>query len=348
MKNIFYIFSGIFLFLMSCAPSQEQQNTIEDDYEPETEKVQQKKCIYSLFFDNTKNNYQLYRNNEKYAIFSTARGMNPIAIDAFSGDCYILVSGQKSDTLPPVSEILKNGRQAIVFGEGFSAKDFCIRKGHFYAVGCFGDSVITVFKDGLRCLTVERNGKTPVKISVNNENIFWAAEKGGKTEIYRNEELLYSIEGKCSNFEVADCGIHAMISGKIYCDGKIFMEGGNSYKFLNNDLTASPVCFSLSDRTCYTGVSSKLESNGHLLAGVFKYRDPFVTVKPDDKVLGKSDYQTECCAISATGNGVYFVTINFRTPERKQNIFHYYFDTEEFFSIETAGDYVKLLFVKGC
>ena len=37
--------ASIFLFLMSCAPSQEQQNTIENDYEPETEKVQQKKCI---------------------------------------------------------------------------------------------------------------------------------------------------------------------------------------------------------------------------------------------------------------------------------------------------------------
>ena len=128
MKNIFYIFSGIFLFLMSCAPSQEQQNTIEDDYEPETEKVQQKKCIYSLFFDSNKNHYQLYRNNEKYAIFSTARGMNPIAIDAFSGDCYILVSGQKSDTLPPVSEILKNAEvrtfmQFIISLSGIQIKE---------------------------------------------------------------------------------------------------------------------------------------------------------------------------------------------------------------------------------
>ncbi|MBQ3657692.1 MAG: hypothetical protein II956_12745 [Bacteroidales bacterium] len=348
MKSIFYIFTGIFLFLMSCAPVQEPQNTADGDIEISSERVQQKKCVYSLFFDTQKNNYQLYRNNEKYAVFTTQKGMKPIAIDVFSGDCYILVSGRKVDSLPPTSEILKNGRQAIVFGEGFSAKDFCIKKGHFYAIGCFGDSVITVFKDGLKYFKTARNGKTPVNISVNNENVFWTAETDGKTEIYRNEDKLYEFNGNCEGLGVSDLGIYSMISDKLYCNEKIFMEGGNNYNFLKSNLIASPVCFSVSDRFCYIGVSSKLESNDHVLAGVFKNRDPFVTVKPDDKLLGKSDYQTECCAISAINNGVYFVTVNFRTPERKQNIFHYYFNTDEFFSLETSGDYVQLLFIKGC
>jgi hypothetical protein len=348
MESIFKILTFVVLSaLFSCGQTTEPLNLQDKESKTKTTEVQQRRYIYSLFYDKKKNCYQLYRNNEKHAVFRTANGVKPVAVDVFSGDCYILTSGKSGDSLSRSCEILKNGRPAMFFNDGFSASDFCVENNKFYVLGYFADSVITVYKDGSPCLKLPKNSRNPLKISVNGDDVFWAAEKGGKVEIYRRDELLYTFDGECEGFEAADCGIHAMISGKIYCDGKIFMEGGNSYQFLGSNLIASPVCFSLSPKTCYIGVASKLESNGNLLAGVFKYRDPFFTVKPDDKAVGKSDYQTECCGISATGDGVFFVTVNFRKSGIRFNTLHYYYNTEEIFNIEASDSENSLLFVKG-
>ncbi|MBQ9212592.1 MAG: hypothetical protein IJ150_01445 [Bacteroidales bacterium] len=349
MKHLFLIIiAGILIWLSACSPTQmEQQNKTDNDTKTNQENVQHTKNVYSLFYNEKDFSYQVFHNDKKQTSFRVLSGEKPVAADIFANDFYVLFSGFNKDSAANNSVIMKNGKPIIFFNKGFLAVDFCVKGCNFYVLGIVDDS-IAVFKNGSKRLVMPKGGLNPLKISVqDDDNIFFALESNGNSQIYKQGELLYSYDGQCEGLQSSNSSLYAMVSNKIYCDGKIFMEGGNNYDFLKKQLSATPTCFATSDRYCYIGVDSKLETNGHTLAGIFRYREPYITIKPDDKALGKSDLQSQCCAISACNNGVYYATINYKSNGRKLNNIHYHFNTEEIFSINIPDETTKLLYIKG-
>lgn len=347
MKNIFLTLSLFVLLFASCSNNQEMPKPQQEESGHISKNEVHKNYVYSLFMNSDQCSYQMYRNNEKFAIFNTETSRKVVAMEVYSGDCYLLISNSTKDSVNLPSEIYKNGKPAMIFQENFTATDFNIVDGHFYVLGSFADSVITVFKDGVRYFNTPKNGKKPLKIRFYDDMVYFVVYSSGKTEVYNEEKKLFEIEGECQDFAISDIGIYVMADGKIYHNGKMFMEGGNNYTFLRKELIAEPKFFSISDKYCYTGVDAALNKSLHY-AGVFKNRDPFITIKPDDKPLGNSPYQTRCCGISACKNGAYFVTVNCIDEKNYcQNTFHYYFETDEVFSLEPSGENAKLLFIKG-
>ena len=351
MKINFRFFSGLFLlvFLISCAgqeqPVREVQNT-------ETQLKEQNggHFVYSLYENTENGSFQIYRDGEKFSSFRIDKCCKPLSMKLYSGDCYILVSQTQPDSVKKVSEIYKNGRSVMYFQADFSASDFEVQNGHFFVLGGFSDTTVTVFRDGLRKISIKGKGLKPSKIAVSGDDVYFAAEKNSVTEIYKNGEKIFDIPAlNCTCFDVCGDNVYVMAGGKIYRDGKIFMSGNVYYKFFDNNLNAAaPECFSANGTRCYIGVNSLMENSKKRYATVFEDKEHFNTVKPDDKPLGKSEFQTRCRAVSACNSGVYYVTQNVNPDKNKvQNIYHYYFNTEEMFKIEPMSEKVKLLYIKG-
>ena len=347
MKKFLKSFAGLLLVfgLVSCSP---REQSVREKEDIETQEVMKPKtCVYSLYENTENGSFQIYRDGEKFSSFSLAAGRRPLCMKLYSGDCYVLISSFEKDSVSFPSEIFKNGRQAMFFEKGFSASDFDVQGGHFYVLGGFSDTLISVFRDGLRKISIRNKGAKPLGLAVSGDDIYFSVEKNSVTEVYKNSEKIYEISGHCVNFEISDGDVYALSGGKIYRNEQVFMGGDNRYKFFDSELRAFPECFSVCGRECYTGVSAVLEG-GKSYAAVFHNREHFMTVKPDDKPLGKSAFLTHCLAVSATSDGVYFVTENVGAKDgERQNVFHYYFNSTELFTVEPLSKGVKLLAVKG-
>ncbi len=363
MKQIRIILFTLSLFLLaSCGSSlgdkdQEMlENTLNtmidknDNYDQSKnsdDKNIHKNYIFSLYKTSAKNTFQIYRNNEKFASFNLKDEIQPLAMHTYSGDCYILISNINNDSIKESAQIYKNGKTAMLFLPEFDAKDFDIYKAHFFAIGSFADTTISIYKDGLRIYDFEKKGRTPEHLTVYDDNIYYTLYKNNETTVYKEQKKLFSIPGHCTQFEVSALGVYILSNNKIYHDGKIYMEGGNSYTFFGNDLTAQAVCISASARNFYTGIMGELSPEKHY-ASVFQQREHFITIKPDDKPLGESKYQTRCCAVSACENGVYYITQKtLPAKEYTENIYHYYFNSEEVFQIEPSASNAELVYVNG-
>lgn len=303
---------------------------------------------FSLFKRAGKHNYQIYRNNEKFASFHLTDDCKPISMRIFSDDCFLLISKGETDSVDKAAAIYRNGKQAMIMTPGFNATDFDINKGHFFVLGYFADSTIAIYRDGLPFIKRERDGYTPSNMFIFKDAIYYALTKNGTTEIWKNEQKQYEIPGTCSQLEISNQGIYAYADGKTYCNEKLFMSGNNYYWFFQKDIVANPVMFSLSSDKCYTAVVGRLEDVDKQYAAVFVNREHYITIKPDDKPIGTSKIETKCCAVAACNNGIYYITQNIGHNESfKEPVYHYYFNKQEEFTIQPTDSIAEFIMVKG-
>jgi hypothetical protein len=325
-------------------PQQQTRNTI--DYDDTEGEPARRNPAFMLF--ESEGSYHLYRNSDKIASFALTQGRKPIDICAHNGDSYILISESKqkdstnAEAIP--AEILKNGRKAMIFDEAFKAISFNMDDGHFYVLGRLGDSVNTVYRDGLRALSFPvRQDSRPVDLFVFQQSIYVAMQRGKSVDIYKDNNKIYTHPGTCRDLKVSLRGMYMLAHDSLYHDDALIMHS-EYYRNAHLELFAVPTLLEASATRLFTGGRSSFDKT-HTYACTFLDQQPYATIKPDEKTIGESELNTRCCGIAMSGETMYYVSENL-TPDMepvKPTSFRFFMDHDEMFSIQFGDKPATLL-----
>ena len=336
------------ILAVSCGnsePAQTQTNNIEEE---EDEQPSRHNPVFSLFDSDGQGSYLLYRNDSKIASFTLDAGKKPLGLCSNNDDCYILVSGAQAkdttDTASHNAEILKNGRHIIEFADNFQAMHFNMDEGHFYVLGKLGDSEYTVYRDGLRTLSYPvTQGSTPADMYVFGQTIYVAMQRGNATDIYKDKQKLYSINGVCKDIKVSFRGIYALMEDTLFLDRNVLMSN-EYYRHSDKEMYAFPTMVATSDKDVLVGSRSSFDKL-HTYAGLFVNLQTYATIKPDDKHIGVSELSTVCCGV-AISNETFYYTIAVLNPDMTMTTpiaYHFYSDHNENFVLKFDNDKARLL-----
>lgn len=310
--------------------------------------------LFSLYHSKTDGTYMIYRNGEKISTFSLGDSRRPIKMCSRNGDCFVLVSeSRRADStdssgiaVRTPAEILKNGRRAMVMDNALKALDFDMSEGHFYVLGRLGDSVYTVYRDGLRILSYPvREGNKPVDMSVFQQTVYLAQQRGNTVDIYQGDKKISSLPGKCLDLKVSLRGVYTLVPDSLYLNNDIIMHN-EFYRQGDKEMRVNPTMLATSDKNLLVGGRATFDRR-HTYASVFLNQQTYATVKPDDKRLGDSDLNTLCCGVALSGETVYYVTTNL-SPSKEQMqplTFVYHIDRFENFRIQFENQDVRLLMI---
>ena len=336
------------IFATGCgnsAPSQEQTSTTtEEDDEPPA----RRNPVFSLFDSDGEGSYQLYRNGERIATFTLDNGQKPVEMCSQNNDCYILISAPQSkdstDTLPHNAEIYKNGRRAMELDEKFEAMHFNMDEGHFYVLGKYGNSEYTVYRDGLRVLNFPiKEGSVPADIHVFGQTIYTAMQRGKVTDIYKDNQKLYSVNGICKDIKVSFRGVYVLVDDTLYVDRNVLMSN-EYYRHSDKELYARPTMIATSDKNVLVGSRASFDKL-HTYAGMFVNQQTYSTIKPDDKHIGTSELSTVCCGV-AVSNETYYYAVAVLNPDMTMQTpitYHFCADHSESFVLKFDNDNARLL-----
>ena len=336
------------IFAAGCgnsAPSQEQTSTTtEEDDEPPA----RRNPVFSLFDSDGEGSYQLYRNSERIASFTLEHGQKPIELCSHNDDCYLLISGSQSkdttDSTPHSAEILKNGRRAMELDDRLQAMHFNIDEGHFYVLGKFGDSAYTVYRDGLRVLNFPvKAGCVPADFHVFGQAIYTAMQRGKTTDIYKDNNKLYSINGICKDIKVSFRGVYVLMEDTLYLDRSILMYN-EYYRHSDKEMYAFPTMIATSDKDVLVGSRASFDKL-HTYAGMFVNQQTYSTIKPDDKQIGISELSTVCCGVAVSDETYYYAVAVLNPDMTMQTPITYHFCTDhsESFVLKFDNDNARLL-----
>ena len=336
------------IFAAGCgnsAPSQEQTSTTtEEDDEPPA----RRNPVFSLFDSDGEGSYQLYRNGERIASFSLEHGQKPIELCSHNDDCYLLISGSQSkdttDSTPHSAEILKNGRRAMELDDRLQAMHFNMDEGHFYVLGKYGDSAYTVYRDGLRVLNFPvKEGSVPADIHVFGQTIYTAMQHGKTTDIYKDNQKLYSVNGICKDLKVSFRGVYVLVNDTLYLDRNVLMTN-EYYRHSDKEMYAFPTMIAISDKNVLVGSRASFDKL-HTYAGMFVNQQTYSTIKPDDKHIGTSELSTVCCGV-AVSNETYYYAVAVLNPDMTMQTpitYHFCTDHSESFVLKFDNDNARLL-----
>ncbi len=336
------------IFAAGCgnsAPSQEQTSTTtEEDDEPPA----RRNPVFSLFDSDGQGSYQLYRNSERIASFTLEHGQKPIELCSHNDDCYLLISGSQSkdttDSTPHNAEILKNGRRAMELDDRLQAMHFNIDEGHFYVLGKFGDSAYTVYRDGLRVLNFPaKAGCVPADFHVFGQAIYTAMQRGKTTDIYKDNNKLYSINGICKDIKVSFRGVYVLMEDTLYLDRSVLMYN-EYYRHSDKEMYAFPTMIATSDKDIFVGSRASFDKL-HTYAGMFLNQQTYSTIKPDDKQIGISELSTVCCGVAVSDETYYYAVAVLNPDMTMQTPITYHFCTDhsESFVLKFDNDNARLL-----
>ena len=334
----------------SCSNSGQPPKLPPEGYQEEEEEAPpHRNPVFSLYESDGKGAYLVYRNSEKIATFNLGSGRKPLEMRSHNGDCFILISESRradtTDTSCAPAEIYKNGRRAMVMDDNFKAITFDMDAGHFYVLGRYGDSVYTVYRDGLRALTfpVRRDSK-PVDMSVFGQTVYVAEQRGDMVDIYKDNNRMYNLHGVCHDLEVSLRGVYLLTNDTLYLDKSVIMHQ-YYYRNADKEMYADPTLLAVSDKNLLVGARSSFDKERHTYACVLLNQQPYTTVKPDNQWLGDSELNTRCCGVAISDETMYFVTTKL-TPEKRQMqpvTYNYHIDHAESFALQFEDPATRLV-----
>jgi len=327
------------------AQTQTQTNTTEEEEEEQTSRHNP---VFALFDSDGQGTYQIYRNDDRIATFTLASGQKPLDFCSHNEDCYLLVSGSQGkdtiDTMPHTAEILKNGRRIMELDESFEAMHFSMDEGHFYVLGKLDDKEYAVFRDGLRTLSFPmRQGSTPVDMHVFGQTVYVAMQHGKTTDIYKDNQKLYSVNGICKDIKVSFRGIYALMEDTLFLDRNVLMYN-EYYRHSDKEMYAFPTMIAISDKNVLVGSRASFDKL-HTYAGMFVNQQTYSTIKPDDKHIGTSELSTVCCGV-AVSNETYYYAVAVLNPDMTMQTpitYHFCTDHSESFVLKFDNDNARLL-----
>lgn len=332
----------------SSEPTQQQANNaaVEEEEELNT----RHNPVFSLFDSDGQGSYQLYRNSERIASFSLEHGQKPIELCSHNDDCYLLISGSQSkdttDSTPHSAEILKNGRRAMELDDRLQAMHFNMDEGHFYVLGKYGDSAYTVYRDGLRVLNFPaKAGSVPADFHVFGQVIYTAMQRGKTTDIYKDNQKLYSINGICKDIKVSFRGVYVLVNDTLFLDRNVLMTN-EYYRHSDKEMYAFPTMIATSDKEIFVGSRASFDKL-HTYAGMFLNLQTYSTIKPDDKQIGTSELSTVCCGV-AISNETHYYAVAVLNPDMTMTTpitYHFCTDHSESFTLKFDNDNARLLMI---
>jgi hypothetical protein len=336
------------MFAAGCgnsAPTQSQTNINEEE---EDDQSIRRNPVFALFDSDGQGTYQLYRNDDKIATFTLEGGQKPLEMCSHGDNCYILVSrSQAKDSTDSVSlnaAILKNGRRIIEFDDNLQAMHFNMDEGHFYVLGKLGDTEYTVYRDGLRALSFPvKDGSVPADIHVFGQTIYTAMQRGKTTDIYKDNQKLYSVNGICKDLKVSFRGVYVLVNDTLYLDRNVLMTN-EYYRHSDKEMYAFPTMIATSDKNVLVGSRASFDKL-HTYAGMFVNQQTYSTIKPDDKHIGTSELSTVCCGV-AVSNETYYYAVAVLNPDMTMQTpitYHFCTDHSESFVLKFDNDKARLL-----
>lgn len=322
--------------IVAAACSGQTENQTSSNNNEEVISTIKRPPLFSLFNNKERDRYQIYRNADKLTSFSLSSGQRPLRMHSYHGDCYILVSRHADSTGIKSAEILKNGKPAMTFDSLFSVYDFDMYNGHFYVLGTFGDTAIYILRDGVKNMRIKQEpNRTPLKISIFDQDIFIAIQHNDSVEIYHNDKHEFSLPGQCYDMKSSYMGIFTIAGDTVFRDKNSFMYRRKYQAFDTELLAAAPQMITLSNSNCYIGTTSTIDDSKKYTC-IFRWQQNYTTIKPDDKRIGKSALSTTFAGITACGESeVYFASITLdekKNPTIPREI-HYYLNRDECFKI---------------
>ena len=325
----------------------QQSNPMDEEIE---EAPVHRNPVFSLFDIDGQGAYQLYRNGDRLASFTLDGGRKPVDICSYNDDCYILISetpnGDTTDTNFCSAEILKNGRRAMELDEKLHVLALENCEGHFYVLGKYDNSEYVVYRDGLRVWTFPvHSDSRPVCMSVFEQIVYMAMQRGKTTDIYRDKNKLHSISGVCKEIKVSYRGVYALMSDTLYVDRNVAMKN-EYYRYSDKEMYASPTMLATSDKDVLVGSRASFD-NKHTYAGLFLNLQTYTTIKPDDKHIGDSDLSTVCCGVAVSGETYYYVTtiLDADMAMMKPVTYYFYADHSEIFTLNFENEKARLLMI---
>ena len=349
--NRLYIIITMLMAIVAanCGNSPQPPKLPQYDTEEEEDVSIKRNPAFSLYDSDGQGAYQLYRNKDRIASFSFDDGRKPIDMCSYNSDCFILISETPhndtiADSLRANAEIYKNGRRIMEFNEKFKALRLSIDEGHFYVLGKMGDSEYTVFRDGLRTITFPaQQGSQPSDIHVFGQNIYIAIQRGATTDIYKDNNKLYSLGGICQDIKVSFRGVYVLMKDSLYLDKSVLMDN-EYYRYSDKEMYAVPTMIATSDKDVIVGARASFDKQ-HSYASLFVNKQTYTTIQPDDKHIGASENSTVCCGVAISYETYYYVTA-ILTPEMqmmKPIKYYYHTDHNESFTLQFDNDQARLL-----
>lgn len=320
-----------------------------DDADSDVQEVEAKAhhYVFSLYEGTGKDGYQIYKNGDKFAFFNLEEGRRLVDMRVHRNDCYVLVSEHITDSTSCPAEIYKNGHPAMRFDDGFRVTDFDLDNGHFLVLGHFGDTLTVVYKDGVKVLQCPYSREwKPVGVSAWGQDLYIALQGENSIKVYKEDKFLRSYPGVKVDFRVSMMGVYMLTETTLYRDAENIM-GHEYYRYADKEMFADPKYLSISNDNSYVGAQSTIDGSKNY-ACVFRNREGFLTVKPDDKPIGKSEMQTYCTGVAVSNENVYSAVI--KLTEAGDTLmplsFIYYYNHDEAFHIDFPMAGANLLFME--
>ncbi|MCR5455481.1 MAG: hypothetical protein K6F33_10895 [Bacteroidales bacterium] len=292
----------------------------------------------------------IYRNSDKIATFTLESGRVPIQMRSQNGDSFILVSESRATdsagSKRKPAEIFKNGRPIMELDSNLKALNFDMSERHFYVLGQLGDSVYTVYRDGLRVHSFPvGNGGKLVDMCVFQQEVYIARQRGKTVDVYKNSKKISSLPGTCVDFRVSLRGVYMLMPDTLYLDSQIIMHE-EYYRNADKELYANPTHLATSDKNVIVGGRARLDKS-RTYATIFHNKQTYATIKPDDKHIGDSEFCTKCCGVAISDETLYYVTTNISPDgELVQPLrYDYYTDHSASFSIQFDHNEARLLMI---
>lgn len=331
---------------IGCACTTPQQTQVNSYDEEEAAQPAHRNPVFSLF--ESENSYHVYRDGERISSFTLSQGRRPIDIRTRYGDCYILVSESRhtdtTDTSFAPAEILKNGRKAMILDDALTAISFDMDEGHFYVLGRLGDSVNTIYRDGLRIHSFPvQNDRRPVDMFVYEQSIYLAWQHGRQVDIYKDNNKILSHPGICKDLAVSLRGVYLLTNDSLFHDDQLIMYN-EYYRNADRELYATPIMIAVNDKDIVAGCRSSFDKE-HTYSCIFLNQQPYATIKPDEQSIGRSKFSTRCCGVAVSGETLYYATINLAADmlPMQPYTFRYHTDHDESFAIKFGEKKATLL-----
>ncbi|MBO7440317.1 MAG: hypothetical protein J6U21_11650 [Bacteroidales bacterium] len=336
------------VFVASCGSSNQQQTETTNTADETADNSIWHNPVFSLFDTDGQGSYQLFRNKEKIATFSFEDGRKPLEMCSHNDDCFILVSAtpQKdtTDSIKHSAEIFKNGRRVMELDDRLEALQFDMDEGHFYVLGKYDDSEYTVYRDGLRTLTFPaKTNSRPTDLCVFGQTIYVVMQRGNSSDLYKDNNKMYSIDGHCIDLQVSFRGIYMLMEDTLYLDRNVIMYN-EYYRYSDKEMYSFPSMIATNDKDVLVGAHASFDKQ-HTYASFFLNMQTYATIQPDDKHIGDSELSTVCCGVALSNETCYYTTTILTADKEimKPITYNYYTDHNESFSLQFENENARLL-----
>ena len=168
-------------------------------------------------------------------------------------------------------------------------------------------------------------------------------QRGKTTDIYKDNNKLYSINGICKDIKVSFRGVYVLMEDTLYLDRSVLMYN-EYYRHSDKEMYAFPTMIATSDKDVLVGSRASFDKL-HTYAGMFVNQQTYSTIKPDDKQIGISELSTVCCGVAVSDETYYYAVAVLNPDMTMQTPITYHFCTDhsESFVLKFDNDNARLL-----